>query len=458
MDKYNLLDKFNQDISNKYELLKNEILQLGSYQLYGSIVSAVGTTIEAYLPNVKIGDLCQILDKSNGVELLAEVVAVTPQKVRLLPFGNISNLSQNCLIKVISDGFKIEVGDFLLGKVVDGFGNIITDIKQTESKETKTDAIKQRRAIQSLAPHPFERPLITEPLVTGVKAIDLFNTCGLGQRVGIFAGPGVGKTTLMGMIIRNSKVDVVVVALIGERGREVREFIEIELANYDIDNCILVVATSDRPPVEQLKCAYVAQTIAEYFRDQGKNVLLFVDSITRFARAGREVGLSSGEPITRGGYPPSVFLSFPKLMERAGCNLHGSISAFYTVLMEGENISDDAIADEVKSIIDGHIVLSRKLAEKSQFPAVDVLKSLSRIADRIIDDNHLSAVRKLRLLLAKRDEIEFLLQVGEYKAGSDRLADESIAKIDQIIKLLKQNQNDNIDYESAIAQLIKLAH
>ena len=267
----------------------------------------------------------------------------------------------------------------------------------------------------------------------------------------------MGKTTLMGMIIRNSSVDIVVVCLVGERGREVREFIDLEIGVEAAKKCVLVVATSDKSSVEQLKCAYIAQTIAEYFRDQGKNVLLFMDSITRFARAGREVGLSAGENLARGGYPASVFLSFPKLMERAGSAMIGSISAFYTVLMEDENISNDAVADEIKSILDGHIILSRKLVESSQFPAIDNLKSLSRVADRIISPQQLNAARHIRLLLSKYEEIEFLIKVGEYKKGSDNVSDEAVDKMQMIQTLLKQKTKDHFNFEDSLKSLLQLS-
>lgn len=446
-------------ISKKLGLIDHAVEKKYPYKIYGSLISAVGTIIEVHLPNVKIGDLCKIIDLQNNVDLLAEVVALQNDKVRLLPFGSIEKVSQDCKIELLDSSFQIKVGDFLLGKIVNGFGKVVGNVVDNGKPSFGDDYtnLGENRPIQMLAPDPFDRPLIDKPIETGVKSIDLFNTCGLGQRVGIFAGPGVGKTTLMGMIIRNSVVDVVVVALIGERGREVKEFIELELGMSDPSKLVLVIATSDRPAVEQLKCAYVAQTVAEYFRDNGKKVLLFVDSITRFARAGREVGLSSGEPLTRGGYPPSVFLSFPKLMERAGNNLQGSITAFYTVLMEGDNISDDPIADEVKSIIDGHLVLSRKLAERGQFPAIDVLKSLSRIADRIISESHLLAARHIKLLLSKHDELEFLIRVGEYKPGQDKLADEAVDKNKKIIELLKQGRQDSISYDDAINSLVGLA-
>lgn len=446
-----------QILQAKMRSLLHSIDEVQSYEVYGKLLSAIGTSIEAYLPNVKVGDLCRIKNSDTSPGLLAEVVSLSQDSVRLLPFGNIANISQNSLITRIGIEFHIKVGDFLLGKVVDGFGKITANLDPDGHVHDEHATNFELRPIYSLAPDPYSRPLIDAPMLTGVKAIDLLNTCGGGQRVGIFAGPGVGKTTLMGMIIRNSQVDVVVVGLVGERGREVREFIDLEIGKEAAAKCVIVVATSDRPAVEQLKCAYVAQTIAEYFRDQGKNVLLFVDSITRFARAGREVGLSSGEQIVRGGYPPSVFLSFPRLMERAGKNLAGSITAFYTVLMEGENTSNDPIADEVRSILDGHIILSKKLAERGHFPAIDNLKSLSRVADRIISTDHANAARRIRLLLSQYEELEFLLRVGEYKEGNDALADEAVRKNKAIEKLLQQDTRELEGFNGSLAELIQLS-
>jgi ATP synthase in type III secretion protein N len=459
MTKEQFIQHSQQKIAKKMCNLLDHIDKMSTYRVYGCLVSAVGTTLEAYLPSARIGDLCKVFAPDDELVLLAEVMALNNHKVRLLPFGSIANLSQDAKIIRVNSGFTIGVGDFLLNKVVDGFGKILgaIDDSAVSAADKSASAIAERRSTQALAPDPFERPLISSVLVTGVKAIDLFNTCGVGQRIGIFAGPGIGKTTLMGMIIRNAQVDVVVVGLIGERGREVREFIELELGKKAAKRCVLVVATSDHSAVEQLKCAYTAQTIAEYFRDAGKKVLLFIDSITRFARAGREVGLSSGEPITRGGYPPSVFLSFPRLMERAGTTQQGSITAFYTVLMEAELASDDPIADEVKSILDGHILLSRKLAELGQFPAIDILKSLSRVADRIITEKHLLALRHIRLLMSKYEDLEFLIRVGEYKRGQDALADQAIDKHKSIIELLKQQQQTNSDFTTSIENLIQLA-
>lgn len=454
-----LIHNFYNRISSNLISLEQEIASVNPYIVYGRIISTIGTILIAYMPHAKIGDLCIVFDNEISLELYAEIIAIDSYQVKLLPFGNTNNISQNCQVKVLNSGFSVNIGDWMLGKVVNGFGEVSGSVFE-EKHQTNTEINflnSKRLGVNSAAPDPLARPLISKILPTGVAVIDLFTTCGLGQRIGIFAGPGMGKTTLMGMIIRNSKVDIVVVGLIGERGREVREFIELELGQTSDTKCVLVVATSDKPPIEQVKCAYVAQTIAEYFRDQGKNVLLFIDSITRFARAQREVGLSAGEPITRGGYTPSTFLAFPKLMERAGINQHGSITAFYTILMEGEHTHNDAVADEVRSIIDGHIVLSRKMAESGQFPAVNVLSSLSRVADRIVELAHLNAARHIRMLLSKHEELEFLIRVGEYKPGQDKISDEAIAKYPKILNLIKQNQHENVSFDTAVRQLIKLA-
>lgn len=447
------------DVSNA--TLKNIAGDLGKMSpclLTGKLIKASGSIITAYLQKAQIGDLCRIINTDADLTILAEVVAINDNIVTLLPFNSIDGISQECMVYKISDGFSISVGEHLLGKVINGFASIIGNI--VEDATVCADNLnpeKNNVSIMSYAPNPLTRPVISEAFHTGVKAIDALITCGKGQRIGIFAGPGMGKTTLLGMLIRNSKADIVVIALVGERGREVNEFIEFELSDPEIAaKCVLVVATSDRPPVEQLKAAYVAQTVAEYFRDQGLDVLLFVDSITRFARAGREVGLSAGEPITRGGYPPSVFLSFPKLMERAGISDKGSITAFYTVLMEGENLNQDPIADEVKSIIDGHIVLTKKLVEVGHFPAISALQSLSRVADRIITQQHMLAARHMRLLLSKHEEVEFLLRVGEYRAGSDELIDEAIEKNSAINAFLKQNSHESVEFNNMLMELQEL--
>jgi type III secretion protein N (ATPase) len=464
----NLFEQYSTEISNKVTSIADSMKNVTATTYIGRIKSALGSIIIATLHNVKIGDLCQIRDDSIGLELYAEAVAIHNEEIKLLVFGSIESISSNAIVVKASSNFTIKLGDFVLGKVLDGLGNTISSMTDdgilADNNLANNNVVADKNSFQQgseysvmcLAPNPLTRRLVDTPLMTGVKSLDLFVTCGRGQRIAIFAGPGMGKTTLMGMIIRNTEADVIVVALIGERGREVREFIDLELDAESRKKCVLVVVTSDRPPVEQVKAAYVAQTVAEYFRDQGKNVLIFMDSITRFARAQREVGLSAGEPITRGGYPPSVFLSFPKLMERAGNSDIGSITAFYTVLMEGEVTNMDPIADEVKSIVDGHILLTRKLAEQGHFPAVNILGSLSRVADRIIDKRHQDATRRTRLLLSKHDELEFLLRVGEYKRGNDKLADEAIDKQDAINKLLQQGIHESCEFTTALADLTRL--
>jgi type III secretion protein N (ATPase) len=443
--------KFDKQITS----LDSRVNKVSTIREFGKIDSAIGTVITATMRNVKVGDLCEIINYKTGFRLKSEVLAIDGDKVILLPFGNIKNIAKDYLIyKINADGFVIKVSDFLLGKVINGFGEIQGTINEPLQKEDYS--IHQEYAIEALAPDSMQRPIISDVFKTGVTAIDMFVTCGYGQRIGVFAKAGLGKTTLMGMILRDSTVDVVVVALIGERGREVKEFIEIELNETLRKKCVLVVSTSDKPPIEQAKCAFVAQTIAEYFRDQGKKVLLFVDSITRFARATREIGLSAGEPPVRSGYPPSSFLSFPRLMERAGNNHLGSITAFYTVLLETDNFNEDPIADEVKSILDGHVILSNKLANLGHFPAIDILSSLSRIADRIISPKHLAAARHIRMLISKYHEIEFLIKVGEYTPGTDKIADEAIAKYSKIMSFLKQTNHDSRTFDANMKLLLSL--
>lgn len=450
-----VLDSCLQQTETRFIQLKEQLQEQNSVTDYGKLTAAVGTVLRSTIQNVKIGDLCQIVDELNGIKLHAEVVALDKNEVILIPLGSLQNLSKQVIVKKTQDQFKIPVGDWLLSKVVDGYGNIVGQM-QDHTAPVPSIAHDQYPVMRA-APDSLSRPIVDQTFLTGITAIDTFVTCAKGQRLAIFAGPGMGKTTLMGMIIRGSEADVIVVSLIGERGREVREFIELELTEDIRKKVVLVVSTSDKPPVEQVKSAFVAQTIAEYFRDQGKNVLLFMDSVTRLARAQREVGLSAGEPATRGGFPPSVFLTFPRLMERAGNSEKGSITAFYTVLMEGESTQKDPIADEVKSIVDGHIVLSKKFVEQGQFPAVGILTSLSRVADRIIADKHRDAARKIRLLLSKHEEIEFLVRVGEYHKGTDPIADEAMKKYDSIMKFLKQGIHEQRSFEVNLKKLYEIA-
>jgi ATP synthase in type III secretion protein N len=452
---FEVINHYQQLFKQQFKQLNDLLTTLNLVSYTGRIQTANGTIIIASIPMVKIGDLCLIEEHSIGLSLYAEVVAIDQNDVKLLPFGGLENISREATVRRLSESFQIKISNAMLGKVVNGLGEVIGSL-DTPSDIVDTSETKSY-PVMRLAPDPLKRLLIEEVLVTGVKSIDLYMTCGKGQRLAIFAGPGMGKTTLMGMIMRYAQADIIIIALIGERGREVREFIDLELDQSTKHKCILVVVTSDRPPVEQVKSAFVAQTIAEHFRDQGKDVVMFVDSITRFARAQREVGLSAGEPITRGGFPPSVYLAFPKLMERAGKNEFGSISAFYTVLMEGEATNQDPIADEIKSIVDGHIVLSKKLVEMNHFPAINVLSSLSRVADRLITNEHKDASRHLRMLLSKHEELEFLLRVGEYKRGNDATADESIDKHDKIMKMLKQKVDSHSEYDESIKQMIELS-
>lgn len=449
------LDAGTERINHKIAVLKDHMHEQNSVTDFGKLTSAVGTVLKSTIQNVKIGDLCLLMDEINGIKLHAEVVALDKNEVILIPLGGLQNLSKKVIVKKTQDQFKIPVGEWLLSKVVDGYGNIIGNMRE-DSAPAPAAALDQYPVMRA-APDSLSRPIVDQVFLTGIAAIDTFITCAKGQRLAIFAGPGMGKTTLMGMIIRGSEADVIVVSLIGERGREVREFIELELTEEIRKKVVLVVSTSDKPPVEQVKSAFVAQTIAEYFRDQGKNVLLFMDSVTRLARAQREVGLSAGEPATRGGFPPSVFLTFPKLMERAGNNEKGSITAFYTVLMEGESTQKDPIADEVKSIIDGHIVLSKKFVEQGQFPAIGILTSLSRVADRIITEKHREAARKIRLLLSKHEEMEFLVRIGEYHKGTDPVADEAMKKYDSIMKFLKQGIHETRAFDSSLKKLHEIA-
>jgi len=436
-----LFKKYSNIIDYSLSKIKHNIHNFNAYSLSGKVISAKGNNITASLPNAKIGDLCHIID-SNNLNVKAEVVAIQSNQVILIPFAHINNISQHCMVVRQNQGFLIPISDKILGTIVDGLGehvsSMIDDDHVTNQNEEQSGSYYN---ISGVTPDPLKRPLIDQQLLTGITAIDLFTPCGIGQRMGIFAPPGVGKTTLMGMLLRGVNADVVIITLIGERGREVREFIELELDAELRKKCVLVVATSDKPPVEQAKSAYVAQTIAEYFRDQGKNVVLFMDSITRFARAIREIGLSAGEPITRGGFPPSVFLAFPQLMERAGNTETGSITAFYMVLTDIETNNSDPIAEEVKSIIDGHIMLSRNLANQGHYPAIDVLSSLSRIEDRIITNKHRLASSRIKMLLEEYRAIEFLVKVGEYKEGQSQVSDEAIKKQPQIMEFLKQRKN-----------------
>lgn len=407
-------------------------------QYYGRISQVIGLTIESIGPLSNIGEICKI-KSINGVTILAEVVGFKDEKVYLMPLGDMDGIGPGNKVIATGQSLKVNVGDELLGRVLDGLGNPIDGkgpIKCQKSINTNNQP-----------PDPLKRKRIKEVMPLGIKAIDGLLTCGKGQRIGIFAGSGVGKSTLLGMMARNAKADLNVIALIGERGREVNEFLEKDLGEEGLKKSVIVVATSDTPALIRVKGAITATAIAEYFRDRGLDVLLMMDSVTRFAMAQREVGLSIGEaPVSR-GYTPSVFSVLPKLLERSGCSKNGSITALYTVLVDGDDLNEP-IADAVRGILDGHIVLSRKLANKNHYPAIDVLSSVSRIINDIITDEHKELIAKFKDILATYTDSEDLINIGAYTLGSNAKIDEAIALNDSMNDFLKQKIDEAYDFES----------
>jgi type III secretion protein N (ATPase) len=355
-------------------------------------------------------------------------------------------MSHQSQISPVMPEFEVKVGDALTGRVLDALGKPMDGGKLLD--------LKERYPAVAMPPDPMKRPVIADPFTLGVRAIDGPLTCGVGQRVGIFAAAGGGKSTLMSMLVKFAECDRCVIALIGERGREVREFVEHSLGEAGMAKSVLIVATSDRPAIEQVKAAYTATAVAEYFRDKGEKVLLLMDSLTRFARAQRQIGLAAGEPPTRRGFPPSVFEKLPSLLERGGMTENGSITAFYTVLVEGDDMNEP-VADEVRSLLDGHIILSRKLAASGHYPAIDVSASASRILNAITTKDHQSAILKMRALLSKYDEIELLVRIGEYAKGSDPLADEAIAAKNKMDAFLRQDTDDFSSFDETISHLKK---
>ena len=403
---------------------------------HGRVLRAVGTVLWALLPGARIGELCRV-EERGAPTLLAEVIGLDGDTAVLAPIGDLRGLSQRAAVIPTGDVLRVPVGPGVLGRVLDGMGRPL-DLATHGPLPAGTPT----RPVDMAAPDPLDRALVDQVLPLGVRAIDGMLTCGEGQRLGIYGEPGSGKSSLLAQLVRGARVDAVVIGLIGERGREVRDFIDRQLDPAARAKTALVVATSDRPAVERLKAAYAATTIAEAFRDAGQRVLLVIDSITRFARALREIGLAAGEPPTRRGFPPSVLAELPRLLERAGPGPVGSITAFYSVLVEGDG-TGDPVAEETRGILDGHIVLSPKLAATGHFPAIDVLASRSRVMDAIVAPPHRAAARHLRGLLQRHDEIEFLVQVGEYKPGADPASDEALAKIAGIREFLRQDSASN---------------
>jgi type III secretion protein N (ATPase) len=438
-------------MSFKYipELLQEAIHEVPSLTLHGRIVQVAGTVVRAILPQACIGELCILKNSTSDKVTPAEVIGIDRNEVLLAPIGDMRGMSTGTSVIATGKSLHVAVGNDLIGCVLDGVGNIIDKGGQDEV------FLEGSYPVIAASPSPLDRDIIKEPMGLGIKAMDGLLTCGVGQRMGVFAGAGVGKSFFMSMLVQHAEVDVNVIALIGERGREVREFIEDALGEEGMKKTVLIVSTSDRPSIERLKAAYVATAVAEYYRDQGKNVLLMMDSLTRFARAQREIGLAAGEAPARRGFPPSVFAELPLLVERAGRSDKGSITAFYTVLVEGDDMSDP-IADEIRSLLDGHIVLSRELASKNHYPAIDILQSLSRVMPAIVHPQHIEVAAKVRSLMAKHKEIEFLVRVGEYQAGVDPEADEALAKIDAINDFLTQKPDEIWEPASSIPQLMQI--
>jgi type III secretion protein N (ATPase) len=430
------------------EVLDRAVDEAQLIDVKGRVVQVVGTIIKASVPGVKVGEICILRDPWENVEMQAEVIGFNKETVLLTALGQMTGLSVQTEVIPSRRVHMVGVGESLLGRVLDGLGRPI------DSDEKGPLLPEKYYPVYADPPNPLERRIISKPISLGVKTLDSMLTCGEGQRMGIFAAAGGGKSTLLAQIVRNTEADVTVLALIGERGREVREFIEKDLGPEGLAKSVVVCSTSDRSAMERLKAAYVATSIAEYFRDKGKKVLLLMDSVTRFARAQREIGLAAGEPPTRRGFPPSVFSELPKLMERAGNSAKGSITALYTVLVEGDDMTEP-VADETRSILDGHIILSRKLAQKNHYPAIDVLQSVSRCQNAIIDEEHKMNAAKLRSLLAKYAEVELLLKIGEYRKGADRDTDEAIEKNDAVNSFLKQGLTERPTYDETLAMLGK---
>ena len=414
---------------------------------YGKVRQVIGVVIESLGPNMAVGETCEISYKRTAEPVLAEVVGFRDNKVLIMPRGEQMGIGAGS--DVVAHGAPLEIGvsDELLGRVLNGLGQPI---------DGKGPIAAENRAFVTAAPPPaLTRKRVLEPLSLGIRAIDGLLTCGKGQRAGIFAGSGVGKSTVLGMIARNTTADVNVIALVGERGKEVRDFIERDLGEEGLRRSVVVVSTSDQPALVRIKAAFVAMTIAEYFRDQGLDVMFMMDSVTRFAMAQREVGLAIGEPTTTRGYTPSVFALLPKLLERAGTSESGTITGLFSVLVDGDDMNEP-VADAVRSILDGHIVLSRQLAAANHYPAIDVLQSVSRVMPDVTDENHYGAASTVRDMLATYREAEDLINIGAYVPGSNPRVDLALSKIEGIKHFLKQGIYETSSYEHTLASLMSV--
>ncbi len=430
---------------DKYKRIKDR----NYYVKLGKVINVVGLTIESAGPDAKLADICYIHPEgSEGEGIMAEVVGFKDGRTLLMPYGNTDGISVGNLVENSGRPLSVACGDFLLGQTLDGLG------RPTQEGVTFPDYATQY-SVDNTPPDAMKRAIIKDVLPLGVKSVDGLITVGKGQRIGIFAGSGVGKSTLMGMFARNTKAQVNVIALIGERGREVREFVERDLGPEGMQRSVVVVATSDKPALERKKAPMTATAIAEYFRDQGMDVLLMMDSLTRFSMAQREIGLATGEPPVTRGYPPSIYAEMPKLLERAGCADKGSITGLYTVLVDGDDMNEP-ITDTARSILDGHIMLNRKLAHKYHFPAVDVLQSISRCMSAVVEKSHMQIAGKLRNVLATYNDAEDLINIGAYKRGSNPSIDYAIEKIDATNTFLKQATDEKIEFEDTVRMMEEL--
>ncbi|WP_353892098.1 flagellar protein export ATPase FliI [Proteinivorax hydrogeniformans] len=417
--------------------------QILSPKAHGTLQEVTGLTLKCKGPWGNIGDICTIRT-SAGDEVFAEIVGFKADCSLLMPLGDIKNIGPGCEVKNFGHPLTVKVSDKLLGRVLDGLGNPL-DGKGPIYTDSEYPTVNE-------PPSPLKRPRIKQPLSVGVKPIDGLLTMGKGQRMGIFAGSGVGKSTLLGMVSRNTKADINVIALIGERGREVMDFIERDLGEEGLKRSVVIVATSDQPPLVRLKGAFVATSIAEYFRDQKKDVMLLMDSVTRFAMAQREIGLSLGEPPTTRGYTPSVFTLLPKLFERSGTSELGSITGIYTVLVDGDDFNEP-VTDAVRGILDGHIILSRDIASQNHYPAIDILNSVSRVMGEVVDDEHKELAANLRKVLGNYKKAEDLINIGAYKKGSNNDIDEAIEKNGRIMNFLKQSVDSKYSLSDSVELL-----
>ena len=425
----------------------NAVKSAETVLLKGKITKIVGLVIESDGPSINLGELCYISPRIEAPLLPAEVVGFRENRVLLMPLGEMQGIGPGSEVVSSRNLLRVKVGKSLLGRVLDGLGNPI-DGKGPLLAETEYP-------IQSPPPPPLSRRRICEPVSVGIRAVDGLMTLGKGQRMAILAGSGVGKSTMMGMIARNTSADINVIALIGERGREVLDFIERDLGEEGLKKSVVVVSTSDQPALLRIKGANAATAVAEYFRDQGQDVMLMMDSLTRVAMAQREVGLTIGEPPATRGYPPSVFAMMPKLLERSGTGEKGSITGLYAVLVDGDDMNEP-VADNVRSIVDGHVVLSRRLAAQNHYPPIDILSSLSRVMNEVVDAEHLKAAQRLRSLQATYQEAEDLINIGAYSAGSNPEIDRAIEKNTGIREFLRQGVMDKVSFADTVARMKQL--